>query len=396
MPQKRDKKWRFLYAFESEIYSYIKNAIGDGDVARDLCQDVYLTALQKLDELDENRSLKNWLFTVTRNRVINYFHFRHRREHEEIREEVLQGKLQDVSGLEQMKQIVHRLPERQKQVLLMREVEGWSYEELAARLDMSIPAVTSLLKRARDGFQKWYLLQFMPDWFARAAEEIELGDVLRFINPFDPPLDLPQMIQKRCSNYFSNVRQNWQIIQKDFINESDISRLLKYLPEGKNLRIADCGSGGGAISVALALSAHTVYACDSNPDMLEVLRRQKAELSLPSIHLLRTDVQHLPFGNNRFDALFFVLVLHHLAEPVQVLRRNCHLLKIGGRLFVIDFLRHREKLMADAMSDVWLGFEPDFFSQALREEGLQLVENWELRENKRLASFVQIWEKSKP
>lgn len=394
MPKRREKKWQILYAFEGEIYSYIKNAIGDGDIARDLCQDVYLTVLQKLDELDENRSLKNWLFTVTRNRVINYFHFRNRREHEEIREDILADKIRENSANDHISEIINLLPERQRQVLLMREMEGWAYSELAERLDLTVSAVTSLLKRARDNFQIQYLLHFLPRWFGKAAREIELNDLLRFINPFDPPENLPQIIEQQTSAYFNRVRQDWKIIQKKFINENDIGQILNYLPKSGNLKIADCGSGGGAVSISLALSGHTVYSCDRNPAMLQLIQQQRLKLSLNKVHLVQTDLQNLPFSGAPFDALFFVLVLHHVADPLNAVQNNLRLLRSRGRLIIVDFLRHRDRAIADEMRDLWLGFQPSMFSAMLKNNGFSKIEEWRLSEEKRLPSFVQIWEKS--
>ena len=160
-----DKVWQELYSYEAEIFAFIKNAVGDADIAKDLFQDIYLSALKNLSSLDPQRSLKNWLFTTTRNRVINYFRFNSKREFSEIKEDSLQTRIKHSDDAELISQVLNQLPLRQKIVLLLREVDGFSYQEISQQLNLSVSAVTALLSRARENFQKYYVIHLLPDWF---------------------------------------------------------------------------------------------------------------------------------------------------------------------------------------------------------------------------------------
>jgi len=136
-----DKIWQMLYAHESEIYGYIKSSIGDGEAARDLYQDVFLSAVQHMDELNTERSLKNWLYTVTRNRVINYLKSRRRRDNIELSEDhQIHSPIDDVDT-QMVQRIFERLNPLHRQVLLWHLHEGYSYEEIAEKLSISVRTV---------------------------------------------------------------------------------------------------------------------------------------------------------------------------------------------------------------------------------------------------------------
>src|SRR5213079_195605 len=122
----------------------------------DALQDVFLRAYSSLRASERPVSLRAWLYRVAHNRCID-----------QLRRPIpLQADLFDVSrrplhdplaeaerreDLRRLVQDVRRLPEAQRSALLMREMEGLTYEELAAAIDTTIPAVKSLLVRARIG-----------------------------------------------------------------------------------------------------------------------------------------------------------------------------------------------------------------------------------------------------
>ena len=103
---------------------------------------------------DRKLSLRAWLFRVAHNRCIDELR-RPAPPPPEILE-LLRSTVQDpVAEAEQRESLrrliadVRRLPDQQRSALLMRELGGMSYTDLAASLDVSVPAVKSLLVRAR-------------------------------------------------------------------------------------------------------------------------------------------------------------------------------------------------------------------------------------------------------
>jgi RNA polymerase sigma factor (sigma-70 family) len=390
-----DKKeiWQELYSYESDIYGFIKNAVVDGDIARDLYQDIFLSALQNISLLDENRSLKNWLYTVTRNRIINYFRLRKRREFEEFKDSTLHDSIFETTNLSLINKVLLKIPIRQKQVILLREIEGWTYEELAKKMNLNIQGVTSLLKRARENFQKYYILEFLPDWFGNAAQKIGLKDVIRFINPFNPPLDLVELINEKSQAYFAGIKAGWDQVRKKYVDEKDLVEIWKNIKPDKKLVALDCGSGTGFISIALALQNLSVYALDQQEEMVYECMKKKDNIGLTNLKIIQGDIKFIPFANKSFDLLFFTFVLHHTPDPAEVIKSSLQLIKKHGYLIVIDFLRHNNKKLADSMHDLWLGFQPETFKKITEKNNFTLKKYGEFRKKESLRSFYQIWQK---
>jgi RNA polymerase sigma-70 factor (ECF subfamily) len=380
-----------LYDHESAIYGYIKSSIGDGEAARDLYQDVFLSAVQHLDELDTERSLKNWLYTVTRNRVINYLKSRRKRENIELSDDHQIHYPIDEVDTQMVQRIFARLNPLHRQVLLWHLHEGYSYDEISVMLNRSVSAVTSLIHRARAIFQRLYLLEFLP----KGMEKIpDIQDLARFIDPLNPGSDLFERLEKKALAYFSILNRSWDKIRTDFLNEKDLRSILDKISLPQNARVGDMGSGNGFVSLPCATAGFSVYAVDKNRIMADNLMESGTDLGLKNLHILQSDIRSLPFRKKSMDAMFFTLVLHHTANPLEVLIMAMHCLKVNGLLIVVDFLKHYEKDLADTMHDLWMGFDPDLISKHLTKHGADLVDSGSFDKKRQIQSFFQIYRKS--
>lgn len=133
--------------------------------------------------------------------------------------------------------------------------------------------------------------------------------------------------------------------------------------------IADLGAGEGEVSLMLARFASTVYAIDQSEGMLrEVRRRAKADGLEDRVITLRGDLETLPLGDGAVDCAFLSQALHHAARPDRALLEAARIVRPGGRIVVLDLLRHQQDWVREEWADQWLGFEPDqlisWFDQA--------------------------------
>jgi len=388
VPDNYENIWQLLYSYESEIYGYIKNSIGNGEIARDLYQDVFLSAIQHLDELDAERSLKNWLYTVARNRVINYLKFRHRRETVELAEHQGVDFPKDHLDTTMIQRIFTRLNPLHRQVLLWHLLDGYSYEEIALKLDRSVSAITSLIHRARENFQKYYLTEYLPGNLDKMPD---FQDVMRFFDPLNPISDLFERVERKALEYFSVLNRQWDRIRTDFLEEKDLQRIINQIELPANARIGDLGSGTGFVSLACAARGYVVYAVDINPVMTGHLKESSNDLQLENLHLIQADIKNIPMRKGRLDAMFFTLVLHHLANPMGVLASALSSLTAGGYLIMIDFLRHYEKELADTMHDLWLGFNPVVIEKHMKAHAAELLTSGVIKGKSSLQTFYQIY-----
>ena len=144
------------------LYSYAMVLTRNPAEAADLVQETYLRALKAQDSLRPDGNLKSWLFTILRNIWLNQV--RHERVAPRIIElETGEGIVelavetakdphaQYVSKIEQeqVRQAILQLPEEFREVVILREYEDLSYQEIANVLNCPAGTVMSRLARAR-------------------------------------------------------------------------------------------------------------------------------------------------------------------------------------------------------------------------------------------------------
>ncbi len=141
--------------YRQRLFAYARQMLdGSRQDAEDALQDVFLRAYSSLRANDRPLSLRAWLYRVAHNRCIDHlrkpapsasdlFDTSRKPLHDPIAE------AERRHDLRQLVADVRRLPDQQRSALLMREMDGLSYAELGAALGVSLPAVKSLLVRAR-------------------------------------------------------------------------------------------------------------------------------------------------------------------------------------------------------------------------------------------------------
>lgn len=144
--------------YRQRLFVYTRQMLGGSQAdAEDVMQDVFLRAYGALRADGRAVSVRAWLYRVAHNRCIDQLR-RPRPATVELLEETATSMALDPAAETQQREDlrrlvtdVGRLPEQQRSALLLREMEGLSYQELAGALDCSVPAVKSLLVRARMG-----------------------------------------------------------------------------------------------------------------------------------------------------------------------------------------------------------------------------------------------------
>ena len=153
-----DEAFRVIHdRYRQRLFAYVRQMLsGSRSDAEDALQDVFLRAYNALRVDNRPVALKAWLYRVAHNRCIDQL----RRpipapaDVFEMSRPLMPDPLAETERRDDLRRLVadvQRLPEQQRSALLMRELEGLSYADLADALDVSVPAVKSLLVRARIG-----------------------------------------------------------------------------------------------------------------------------------------------------------------------------------------------------------------------------------------------------
>ena len=144
--------------YRQRLFAYARQMLSAGprQDAEDVLQDVFVRAYGALRADEREVNVRAWLYRVAHNRCIDHL----RRptpppaEIFEMSRKPLHDPIEEAQRREDLARLVEdvgRLPEQQRSALLMREIDGMSYADLASALDVTIPAVKSLLVRARVG-----------------------------------------------------------------------------------------------------------------------------------------------------------------------------------------------------------------------------------------------------
>ena len=146
---------------------------------------------------------------------------------------------------------------------------------------------------------------------------------------------------------------------------------LRLLPP---MVVADLGAGDGSFALLLSQSARQVIAVDTSERMLEVARDQAQRAAIANVDFRPGDMEDLPIDTASVDLAFFSQSLHHAAHPDRALAEAARILKPGGRVVVLDLLKHRFEEAREIYADEWLGFGEAELEQMLSAVGFTQIQ----------------------
>jgi RNA polymerase sigma-70 factor (ECF subfamily) len=161
---------RLVRERSGEVYALLYRLTEDAEEARDLTQETFLRAFQNISRFRGDADLKTWLYRIAINQARNRWRWWRRRRRDQTvsldmesgeRQESLSASLPDRAQADPEQETLARERERVlrralqtlgrpfREAVVLRDVEGLSYEEIAATLEISIGTVKSRLSRGR-------------------------------------------------------------------------------------------------------------------------------------------------------------------------------------------------------------------------------------------------------
>ncbi len=120
--------------------------------------------------------------------------------------------------------------------------------------------------------------------------------------------------------------------------------------------IADLGAGEGTFSQLMAQKAKQVIAVDNSEKMVEYGSKLAKEHGFLNLEYRLGDISDPPIEDASVDIAFFSQALHHANNPQRAVNAAHRILKPGGRIVILDLLKHQFEEAREMYADVWLGF----------------------------------------
>jgi RNA polymerase sigma-70 factor (ECF subfamily) len=153
--------------YQDRIYNLCRNMLGNTRDAEDAAQDTFIKAYQNLKNFIPKSSLYTWLYRIAVNTCLDYKKrpffeslFKRSKDGTEFLDEPLSDKPSPDKLCESkqmgyaLRMSLKQLSEKLRTALILKEIEGLSYEEIAEILDISMGTVKSRISRAREELKK--------------------------------------------------------------------------------------------------------------------------------------------------------------------------------------------------------------------------------------------------
>ncbi|MEX2212332.1 MAG: sigma-70 family RNA polymerase sigma factor [Gaiellaceae bacterium] len=146
-------------AYEIPVFNYVLRLVGDRALAEDLTQEVFLRVYQGLPKFTLRAKFTTWLFQVTKNRVLDELRATERRPRATVnlddapQFEVLDAPFERLEAIDAVWRAVEGLSVDLKMAMLLRDIVGMSYTEIADALEVTLATVKWRIYKAREEVQ---------------------------------------------------------------------------------------------------------------------------------------------------------------------------------------------------------------------------------------------------
>jgi RNA polymerase sigma factor (sigma-70 family) len=196
--------------YQSRLLAFCRHMLGSREDAEDVLQEVFAAAFNAILADEREINVRPWLYRIARNRSLN-----HLRKASAIGVDSMDVHYAD-NGLSTVEKVLRResfrqligdvqqLPETQRTALLLREIDALSYEQISDAMETTVPAVKSLLVRARISLAEAAEARKLTCDEAR----MELGEVAEGLLKTSPAVRRHVRDCERCRNFRKQLKDN--------------------------------------------------------------------------------------------------------------------------------------------------------------------------------------------
>ncbi len=155
----------FVGVFASRVYNTALNILQNKEEAEEVAQDVFMKIFQTIHTFDQSSTLKTWIYRITVNKSLDALRYKKRAKRWSVFVNFFNDEgepkyttvdfvhpgiqLEQKEDADMLLGAIEQLPDRQKAVFVLHQLEDMSYKEIAATLETTVSAVDSLMSRAK-------------------------------------------------------------------------------------------------------------------------------------------------------------------------------------------------------------------------------------------------------
>jgi RNA polymerase sigma-70 factor, ECF subfamily len=161
--KKPDLYGEIIERYRGKLFAYIYRLIGNRDEAEDLLQDVFIKVYKNLNSFDAERKFSSWIYRIAHNEAVNRIKRKSLKQFiswedisstkDKLGSRSTEAGADDAwikkESMNEVDEIVNKLPMKYKQVLLLRYFSDKSYEEIGEILDKPVNTIGTLINRAK-------------------------------------------------------------------------------------------------------------------------------------------------------------------------------------------------------------------------------------------------------
>jgi len=196
--------------YQSRLLAFCRHMLGSKEDAEDVLQEVFTAAFNAILADSREINVRPWLYRIARNRSLNHLRKASAIGVDSMDVHYAEGGLstaEKVMRRESFRQLigdVQDLPETQRTALLLREIDALSYEQISDAMETTVPAVKSLLVRARISLAEAAEARKLTCDEAR----LELGEVAEGLAKTSPAVRRHVRDCERCRSFRKQLKDN--------------------------------------------------------------------------------------------------------------------------------------------------------------------------------------------
>ena len=144
--------------YHDQLLDFIRKKVKNQSDADDILQEVFIKILSKIGTLKENDKLKNWIYQITRNTIIDHYRVLQKGKNSELNFNIPEEDLPDNSSMKAAESwiglYIDDLPENYRKAVTLSELDGYSISEIAKELNLSYTNARARVNRGRSALKK--------------------------------------------------------------------------------------------------------------------------------------------------------------------------------------------------------------------------------------------------